>query len=111
MKKCLNHPLSYPHLSLCHPRLAIFFFSSTCLSHMCFMFVLLTSNIQRSLYLAKYKILTAKPNYRKYPLLGCDIFCRNGSTTSRLLRSAAWYLGGQQYCIACVYADGNKEIH
>ena len=29
---------------------------------MCFMFVLLTSNIQRSLYLAEYEILTAPPN-------------------------------------------------
>jgi hypothetical protein len=57
-----------------------FFFSSTCLSHSCFMFVLLTSNIQRSLYLAEYEILTAGPNYGEYPLLGCDIFRGNGST-------------------------------
>jgi hypothetical protein len=58
------------------------FFSSMCLSHMCFMFVLLTLNIQRYLYLAEYEILTAGPNYREYPLLGCDIFHGNGSTFS-----------------------------
>jgi hypothetical protein len=44
------------------------------------MFVLLTLNIQRSLYLAEYEILTAGPNYGEYPLLGCDIFRGNGLT-------------------------------
>jgi hypothetical protein len=44
------------------------------------MFVLLTSNIQRSLYLAEYEILTARPNYGECPFLGRDIFRRNGTT-------------------------------
>jgi hypothetical protein len=61
------------------------------------MFVLLTLNIQRSLYLAEYEILTARPNYRECPFLGHDIFRWNGTTTSRVLMSAGWYRGLQQY--------------